>query len=251
VVSLSPVATRFVFALGAGHLLLGVDAGSAALRDLSDLPVVDFAGASALAPDLVLVPALPDPLDPAARDLRESGAQVVEFQPHTLEDVAVLCRSLGVQLAGEAGVQRFELDLNLPLAQVGSEASGPRPRVLAVTRLDPLELAGGHSFETDLIEIAGGSSVTHGGEEPRLALPPEQWGELAPDLLLVTSQRDPTPAERERARAALPAGYRVAFFAFDRDLFWLREPAADARRLRALIEPLARELASPPQPAPL
>jgi ABC-type Fe3+-hydroxamate transport system substrate-binding protein len=248
VVSLSPVATRFVLALGARHLLLGVDADSAAMRGLGDLPVVDLAGAAGLAPDLVLVPTLPEAGDPGARELRESGAQVVEFEPHTLEDVAVLCRTVGVQLAGDARAQRFELDLDLPLAQVGGEASEPRPRVLAVTRLDPVEVAGSHSFETDLIEIAGGTSVTHENsathalDEPRLAIPPERWQELAPDLLLVTSRSEPSPAERLRAEAALPRGYRVAFFAFDREFFWLGDAAADARRLRALIEPLAREL---------
>jgi ABC-type Fe3+-hydroxamate transport system substrate-binding protein len=244
VVSLSPVASRFVLALEAGHLLLGVDAASAGIPGLADLPAVDLAGAAGLAPDLVLVPSLPDAGDPAARELRESGVEVVEFQPHTLEDVALLCRSVGAQLAGEARATRFELDLNLPLALVGGDSSGqPRPRVVAVTRTHPLELAGGHSFETDLIEIAGGSSVTHGIDELRLVIPPERWAELAPDLLLVTGATEPTPAERQRAEAALPAGYRVAFFAFDRDFFWLGDAAADARRLRALIAPLARELA--------
>jgi ABC-type Fe3+-hydroxamate transport system substrate-binding protein len=248
VVSLSPIATRFILALGGGRLLLGVDADSAAMLELEDLPVVDLAGATGLAPDLVLVPFRPDAGDPAVRELRDSGAEVVEFQPQSLEDVTALCRTIGAQLAGDARAQRFELDLSLPLAEVGGEASGPRPRVLAVTSLDPLAVAGAHSFETDLIEIAGGTSVTHESGvthalgEPRLAIPPERWADFTPDLLLVTSQSEPTPAERRRAEQALPRGYRVAFFAFDRDLFWLGDAADDARRLRALIEPVAREL---------
>jgi ABC-type Fe3+-hydroxamate transport system substrate-binding protein len=255
VVSLSPIATRFVLALDAGHLLLGVDSDSAQMHELSDLPVVDLAGAAGLAPDLVLAPSLPGAGDPAVRELRESGAEIVEFQPHSLEDVAALCRTVGAQLAGDASAQRFELDLSLPLAQVGGEASGPRPRVLAVTQLDPPEVAGAHSFETDLIEIAGGTSVTHessathGLDARRLAIPPEQWSDFRPDLLLVTSSSEPAPAERRRAEQALPPGYRVAFFAFDRDLFWLGDAADDARRLRALIAPVARELAQRAQPA--
>jgi ABC-type Fe3+-hydroxamate transport system substrate-binding protein len=243
VVSLSPVASRFVLALGAGHLLLGVDADSAAIPGLAELPVVDLAGAASLAPDLVLVPAMPAAGDPAARELWGSGAQIAEFLPHSLEDVAALCRTVGAQIAGAARAHQFDVDLGRPLALVGGASSGQaRPRVLAVTRLDPPELAGGHSFETDLVEIAGGRSATHDLDEPRLAIPPERWAEFAPDLLLVVGAGEPTPSERLRAERALPAGYRVAFFAFDRDFFWLGDAAADASRLRALIEPLAREL---------
>ena len=57
VVSLSPGATRFVFALGAEPLLLGVDADSRALPGTEGLPTLDLATARQVAPDLVLLAA--------------------------------------------------------------------------------------------------------------------------------------------------------------------------------------------------
>jgi ABC-type Fe3+-hydroxamate transport system substrate-binding protein len=143
--------------------------------------------------------------------LRAAGAELVEFAPHDLEDVFELCRRVGGQLVGTANALRFETELARPLAQIGGSSFGlARPRVIAVVGLDPLELAGGHSFETDLIEIAGGRSLTHGGDEPRLALRSEQLAEYAPDLILVVvSPVELTPAEQRAAHDALPGDARV------------------------------------------
>jgi ABC-type Fe3+-hydroxamate transport system substrate-binding protein len=213
------------------------------------LPVVDASGAASLAPDLVLLSegaALDAPLQQA---LQVQGAELVEFAPHDLQDVADLCRRVGARLVGAANALRFETDLGRPLAEIGGASSGmPRPRVLAVVGFDPLQLAGGHSFETDLIEIAGGSSVTHAGSEPRLEAAADQIAAYAPDLILAVRARAWTPAEQDAARAQLPRTARIEFFAFAPD-FWLEEPVEVARRLRAVLEPLARELAAQAPPS--
>lgn len=236
IVALSPLATRFVTQLGAGHRLLGVDVESSRLPEVELLPVVDLAGALRLAPRIMLVAALPPEDDPIMGELRSSGVRLVEFAPHDLVDVFDLCRGLGVELVGPSAATAFERRIARPLALIGGR-SPPRgrPRVAAVIGFDPPELAGGHSFETDLIEIAGGSSVTHGGEENRISLAEADWDALAPDLILVTASKEPTPAERRSALATIPERYAVEFFRFDRETFWLREPAADAERLHALI----------------
>lgn len=243
VVSLAPVASRFVLALGAAQRLVGIDAESARIPELAGLPVVDLSGAAALLPDLALVPGDLDPADPRLLALRESGAEVTEFAPHDLEEVFALSRSAGAALVGTAAALRFETDLGRPLAEIGGSSFGmPRPRVLAVVGLDPLELAGGHSFETDLIEIAGGRSVTHGGDDTRLALRADQLDALAPDLVLVVTPRPATAAQRDAARAALPRGLRLEFVELDPERFWLDAPVEAAQRLRAVIEPLSREI---------
>jgi iron complex transport system substrate-binding protein len=243
VVALSPAASRFVVALGAGHLIVGVDAESRRLPELAELPVVALADAGRVSPDLVLVHEVPDDDDPVALELRSAGVEVVEFAPHDLEDVFALCRSVGGRLVGTASALRFETDLGRPLAQIGGSSFGRlRPRVLAVVGFDPLVLAGGHSFETDLIEIAGGRSLTHGGDEARLAVDAEQLAAFAPDLVLVVTPGEASAAEQRLARDALASDYRVEFLAVDTELFRLRDPVEPARRLRALIEPLSREL---------
>ncbi|HVH19008.1 MAG TPA: hypothetical protein VNF72_11965, partial [Myxococcota bacterium] len=222
-----------------------IDAASRRLPALAELPVVTWEDAADLEPDLVLVAVAPAADDPVAERLRAQGARWVEFAPHSLEDVFDLCRTAGAELVGAAEALRFETKLARPLALIGGASFGqPRPRVLAVVGLDPLELAGGHSYETDLIEIAGGSSLTHGGSEPRLAVRPDEITRYGADLVLVVSPAEMTPAEQRAARDRLPPGARLEFFPLDREIFWLRDPTEQAARLRAVIEPLSRELAA-------
>lgn len=245
VVALSPQASGFVVAIGARHALVGVDEASRRLPALAELPLLTWEDVADLDPDLVLVPAAPQAGDPVAERLRAQGARWVEFAPHSLEDVFELCRTVGALLVGAAEALRFETQMARPLAAIGGSSFGqPRPRVVAVVGLDPLELAGGHSFETDLIEIAGGSSLTHGGSEPRLAVSLDELARYGADLVLVVSPSEMAPAERRAARDRLPPGARIEFFPLDRDFFWLRDPTEQAARLRAVIEPLSRELAA-------
>lgn len=241
VVSLSPLASHFAVAIEGVHPIRAVDVESSRIPAFAGLPVVDLAAAAELSPDVVLVGALPSPGDPIAQALRSAGTRVIEFAPHDLEDVFALCRQVGSLLVGATQAHRFENGLSRPLAAIGGASFGQsRPRVVAVVDFDPVELAGGHSFETDLIELAGGQSVTHGGEEARVFLDSHPWTEFAPDLILVTSRSEMTPEERAAARDRLPARYPAAFFALDTELFWLRDPVQTAQRLRAVIEPLSR-----------
>ena len=203
VVSLSPLASRFVLQLGAGSLLVGVDAVSGRLAGLETLPEVDLAGAAQLAPDIVVLAALPTVDDPVAQPLVALGAELVEFHPEDLEDISALYKGLGVQLVGSVAALRAEAEMLRRLARIGGSSFGQRrPRTLAIVGLDPFLLAGAHSFETDLIEIAGGNSVTHtdGGEEFRIESSPARLDGYAPELLLVLT---PEPLSSEQRRALL------------------------------------------------
>ncbi|HPG26845.1 MAG: hypothetical protein H6748_06190 [Spirochaetaceae bacterium] len=235
VVSLDRVATRFVARLGAADRLVAVDATSRTLPDLGDRPLATLATAHRFEPDLVLVPALP--LDDApVRALQAAGIRVVEFAPHDLEDVIALARSVGTELVGRAEAARFEHTLSRPLALIGGLAPATdRPRVAIVSSVEPLELAGGHSFESDLVEIGGGTSLTHGGEERRLPITPEGLRALAPDLVVVAGEAEPDAATRAWLRSKLPPALRIVFFGFDREQFWLDDPTVDARRMRTLL----------------
>ncbi len=241
IVSLSPLATRFVIEIGAADQLVGVDSDSRSLSGLDRVAVVDLESLRDLAPDLVLVRRLPSD-EEAVRDLRSEGIRLVEFSPHDMEDVYGYCRGLGADLVGVAGANSFERRIARPMAIVaGRSPSFGRPRVVALVSVDPPVLAGGHSFETDLIEVAGGSSATHGGEDTRIEYSSARLRALAPDLVLVTTTLPATEAEIARARAVIPDEFRVAFFDFARDTFWLREPVTDAERLRSLFLSLGFE----------
>jgi hypothetical protein len=69
----------------------------------------------------------------------------------------------------------------------------------------------------------------------KLEITPSDLHELGPDLVLVTSHHPATGREMDHARATIPAQLRIAFFDFDRETYWLREPVKDAERLRVLL----------------
>jgi hypothetical protein len=241
VVSWSPPASRFVRAIGAESLLVGLDPESARILGRRDLERAAHPDALIpLAPDLLLIG------EAAGRAIEESieaaGISVVVFEPHDLDDLMTLVRDVGERLVGRAAAARFERELSRPLAEIGGASFGAvRPRVAPLVGIDPLELAGGHSFETDLIEIAGGSSITHGGEETRVRLDraPSQGlpgaAGAAPELFVYFAPRQPSAEERARLRARLPAGVPLGFFPVEHDRFWLEAPAEGVRRLRRLI----------------
>jgi ABC-type Fe3+-hydroxamate transport system substrate-binding protein len=161
--------------------------------------------------------------------------------------VSPLVQDIGTELVGAAAATEFQRALTRPLAKIGGSSRGMfRPRVAAVVSLDPLLVAGGHSFETDLIEIAGGQSVTHPGEENRIALEADAWRTLAPDLILVVVDAAPSPEQEAAVRNTLPSTQRIDFFEFRGDDFWLDAPAEPASRLRALIAERSREMQPDP-----
>lgn len=240
-VSLSPLATRFVIEIGARRHLVGVDSESRSLPGLDDLPVANLGNLDDLRPTLVLVAEIPAN-GAAARDLKPDGIRMVEFAPHDMEEVFELCRGLGSELVGVASANSYERRISRPVAMVaGRSPPTGRPRVVAVVGFDPLMLADGHSFETDLIENAGGSSITHELEGTTLEITSARLHELAPDLVLVTSDRPATASDMARARSVIPDGLQIAFFDFDREAFWLREPVKDTERLRSLFLSLGLE----------
>jgi ABC-type Fe3+-hydroxamate transport system substrate-binding protein len=242
IVSLSALATRFVVELGVGHQLVGVDAQSSSLLELTRVPVLDLQNAHQIAPDLVLIPGRDHSDEAAVNRLESVGAKVIEFDPHDLEDVFALCRDLGTQLVGITSASLFERRIARPLSLVaGISPPRGRLRVVAVVGIEPLELAGGHSFQTDLIEIAGGSSVTHGGDDVRIKMTPGRWDEFSPDLVIVTTAAELSPAEEKSIRARIPDHLPIEFFAFDPESFWLEEPERDAERLRVILASIPRK----------
>ena len=241
VVSLSPVASEFLLLVQAGDRLVAVDTESARLPAFAGLPVTGAEGVAYFQPDLVLVPA-----GLSAQTLARigaAGAEIFEFAPRNLEDVNQIFRSLGARLVGQERARGHEVTLGRALARIGGESSGTgRLRTLAVTGISPLELAGAHSFETDLLEIAGAESLTHthGGGEARMSVTPDRIRAYAPELILVMTRLPLLPAERAEVSATLGRAVPVEFMALDAGTFWLRAPVATAREVQTVIKGQAR-----------
>lgn len=238
VVSLSPAASRFLLDLGAAGALIGVDADSARVPALGRLPVVGLEDAAELSPDLVLVPALGPEEAPGLERLRARGSEVLTIAPRDYGEVFALCRGLGARVAGPVRAAALEVEIGRELAALAAESRGMRrPRVAALRSVEPFESAPAHSFETDLIELAGGTSTNHDHTPRRPPATPAELTASAPDLVLVVSETPLPEAARVAARRSL-GELPVAFFAFDRQRFWVRDGGAAVRRLRALIDPL-------------
>jgi len=104
-----------------------------------------------------------------------------------------------------------------PLARLSTQSLGlRRPLVAVLVSLDPLVLAGGHSFESDLIEVAGAESLTHASGLWRVPARVDEIRARRPELVLVAMPAIPAA----HAQAAVRTWFDpipVAFVALDPD----------------------------------
>jgi ABC-type hemin transport system substrate-binding protein len=233
IVSLTPVGTSILLALGERDRLVAVDAASASLPGLAALPVADLATAAQYAPGVLIVPAA----DAEAARRAAPAANVVDASPHDFDEAWSVFVFVGAVLGREAEARRFVRETSRPLAELGAAAFGKRrPKVAAVLALDPLEVAGGHSFATDLIELAGGESATHGTEEPRLAWSQETLAGAQPELVVVVVPQEPSAETRTRARGLVGAAVPLEFLVFEGERDWLGGALPAARRLQGWVD---------------
>jgi hypothetical protein len=237
VVSLSVQATRVVQELGQGARLVAVDEASARLPGLEALPLTDGETLGRFDPDIVLAPTS----ELAAAHRAAPHAEWMEVDVHDFDDGWALCHAIGALLGRTEEARRFVQRRSRPLAEIAAESFGKRrPRVVAVLRLDPLEVAGGHSFATDLIEMAGGESVTHGSEAPRLEWTAARLAAAAPELVVLVGPRAGTKDSRRELRRRLGPGPPIEILPLDLEQVWLSEGARAARMLRRWIAPISR-----------
>jgi iron complex transport system substrate-binding protein len=222
VVSLNPVITELVFALGAGDRLVGrtesCDYPEAAARVPSVggwLPPNVEAVAARL-PDLVLLYAGPTTA-PAATRLRALGITVVAFRTDRLADVSRVARLLGsvlgVRRAADSLASAYDLALDRLLP---ADSSRTRSTVALVTWDQPLIVLGAGSFVSEMVELAGARNVFDDIRSSSASISLEALAARAP-LLVAT------------------VGARSADFA--RRPEWQAVPAVRAHRLLALTDP--------------
>ncbi len=233
IVSLDPGATHFLLKLGAADRLVAIGGPASHIDAVAALPRVEWDEALAIRPRWLFTPSQPSAMvDASHRPPR--GTRLVEFAPHDLEDLFALSRTVGRELVGHERATAFEVGITRPLSLVAAESPATgRPRAVAIVDDDPLMIAGGHSFASDLLEIAGAESATHGRDEHRIPADATSLRALAPDVLVLML----TESSRiERARGWLPAEIPVFAFPDPTDRFWAEEsPAATARRLREAL----------------
>ena len=207
VVSLAPSVTEIVFALGQGDRLVGVsshcDFPAAAQR-------IDRVGTFLRPnievilkkkPDLVL--AVPSPENRASVEaLQRFGVRVRVVNPNSvdeiLETIEIVAAALGVAGKGAELVAQIRADMS---GVLGALSNVEKRRVLMVVGRRPLIAAGPGTYQSELIEMAGGVNVA--------AESGEAWPHLSMELVIT---RRPQVIIDTGMTAAQGAGQSLAFW---------------------------------------
>jgi cobalamin transport system substrate-binding protein len=228
IVSLVPGVTEMLYALGAEDRLVG-------RTDFCDYPPVARSKPSvggtvspslevlvSLRPDLVVATSAGNS-DETRRQLERLRVPLYLVDPHGLADVFHTMTRLGALTERESRAAELVAGLERRVRAVAVRvAARPRPRVLYVVWPDPLIVPGRGAAVTELIELAGGESVSADGPEgyPRYSV--EAAVARGPEVIILARHGAGTaPYAREKWErfAELPAIRAGRLHGVDGDLF--------------------------------
>ena len=191
IVSLVPSVTEIVFSLGAQERLVG-------RTDFCDYPASvrtkpsvggmvnpNFETLVALKPDLVVATDEGN-REETVRQLDRLGIPTYLVHANRIAETIDLIRRVGELTGHTADAPRLIGEMERRIAAVRrAVAPFPRPRVLYVLWPDPLIVPGRASMLTELIEVAGGASITgtDGDAYPRFSL--EAAVARAPEVIIL------------------------------------------------------------------
>lgn len=191
VVSLNPVTTELIFALGAGDRLVGRthwDLYPEAARNVTDVGDGMMPNVEAVLgqrPDLVILYAS-ESNRAAARQLRQAGVTAVAFRTDRIADLARVAPVLGVALdVPDAGAAVAD-SVRASIDSVRSLPRGVRPvRAFWHVWDAPLITIGKGSYLSELLEAAGGENVFGDLDSPSPQVTLEEIARRDPDVILV------------------------------------------------------------------
>jgi ABC-type Fe3+-hydroxamate transport system substrate-binding protein len=165
IVSLNPVITELVFALGAGDRLVGRTSQCDFPAEAAQVPDVglwlppNVEAVLARAPDLVLLYRSPTTA-PAVARLRALHVPAAAFRTDHLRDVSRLARVLGPALEAEPAAVQLATRYDSSLAVLRRDS--PRDTLGKVALLawdNPLIVLGAGSFVSEMVELAGAQNL--------------------------------------------------------------------------------------------
>jgi iron complex transport system substrate-binding protein len=140
------------------------------------------------------------------RKLDELGIAVYVSNPRKVKEVIETIVRLGALTGADERAVELSDKLQKRLAEIDLRVqAAPRPRVLILLSTEPLITAGGNTFINDLIERAGGRSVSASdtAEYPQYSL--ETAVAARPEVIFLQAQDAPLPS-RLKATPAARAG---------------------------------------------
>ncbi len=163
IISLAPNITETLFALGLGERVIGVTtycdfpAEAKTKEKIGDTIKPNLERIIALKPDLVLL-STSSQLEKITHQLDQLAIPVYITNPRTVTEVISSIRKLGA-VTGASG-RAEELASSMQQRITSIKPTDQHPRVLYVLQLSPLITAGKNTFINDLINLAGGTSIS-------------------------------------------------------------------------------------------
>ena len=245
-VSLAPNLTEIAFAVGAGDRLVGnttfcnYPEQAKSSSKVGDTLQPSIERVLALKPQLVLV-STASQLQAFTTQLDEHGIAIYINDPQSLEDVFLSIANLGDVLNQSAAASDLVKQLRARTEAVERAVAGrPRVRVFFQLSGQPLYTAGKSSFVTNLIERAGGQSVTADVNEAWPRLSDEAALASRPEAVIMLSGESMGAAANLKVASALqnsPAARNGRLYVIDGDLLTRPGP-----RLVDGLEQIARAL---------
>jgi iron complex transport system substrate-binding protein len=168
IIVMGPHLTEVVFALGQGGRVVGVGNYSDYPPEIEGVPRVggyidpDLEKITLLNPAMILLAGVYPKVSEFAKT---RGMRVVNIDMDSLESIDTGIATVGELLDCEAESDAMRAQFQKELDQLRADTAGlPRPRVLIITgrsthTLDTLQTAGGPSFLSDIVTLAGGDNV--------------------------------------------------------------------------------------------
>jgi iron complex transport system substrate-binding protein len=191
VICLMPTVTDTVFALGAGDDVVAISdytkypAAALTKPSVGDLIKPSIEMILSLHPDLVIGTQPKGPME-VTDQLERAGIPIFLVSPHGMAGIFNSIQSVGMALNRTPQADALIHHLQQRVDAVRARTKGlPAPRVFMPIWYDPITTIGKNAFITEVIDAAGGRSVTDDltSEWPQISM--EVVLERAPDALLL------------------------------------------------------------------
>jgi iron complex transport system substrate-binding protein len=166
IICLMPSVTDTVYALGAGDDVVAISdytkypAAALSKPSVGDLIKPSIETILSLHPDLVIGVQPKGPME-VTSELERIGIPVFLVSPHGIAGIMNSVETIGVALNRKPQADALVRTLEQRIDAVRARTKGqPTPRVFMPVWYDPITTIGKHSFITEIIEAAGGRSIT-------------------------------------------------------------------------------------------
>ena len=210
VVSIGPSITEFLFALGAGPRVVGVDdfsdepAAAAQLEKVGGIKV-NFEKIVSLKPDLVLIVKFSDG---TIEKLASAGLLVLVVDPQSAGDVARTAILLGRAVGSDGETMARDIQKNVDDVRSKTASATTKPRVYhEIDASDPTKIftVGPGSYIHDLIDIAGGVNIAAKATSAYPQLSAEEILRSDPEIIVLAAADYSAKPDQVAARAGWSA----------------------------------------------